>query len=115
VRKQKKEDTTMQQLQLAQPWQAWGGSRRLRGSKIGEASDNDGYTVEIYRAATGRITVRCYYWHHDQDASREGYLLDHRVSGQNLKVAQQRARECGYPLAALLSAVSETEDAIGKD
>lgn len=90
--------------------QAWKFSKKVNGSRIAEQADNDGYCVEIYRASTGRITIRCFYWHYEQDAFREGYLLDHRVSGENLDTALARAREAGYPRVSLMAAVSEAEE-----
>ena len=97
------------QLTLALAHQAWSGKTKINGALIGDGSHN-GYDVEIYRAASGRITIRCSYWHWEQDASREGYLLDHRVSGADLMTAELRARDCGYPLPALLAAISAAEE-----
>jgi len=97
-------------MTLAEVHEAWIGANKINGTKIGEGS-HDGYDVEVYRTATGRITIRCYYWHSDQDSSREGYLLDHRISGSGLTTAELRARDCRYPLPALLAAISEAEEA----
>jgi hypothetical protein len=96
-------------LTIASSHQAWKGSKKINGEKIGEGS-HDGYDVTVYRAQTGRITIRCSYWHYEQDASREGFLLDHRVSGADLAAAELRARDSDYPLPALMSAISEAEE-----
>jgi hypothetical protein len=97
-------------MTLAPVHQAWSGVKKINGDKIGEGS-HGGYNVEIYRAGTGRITIRCHYWHSEQDISREGFLLDHRVSGCDLPTAELRARDSGYPLPALMAAISEAEEA----
>ena len=102
-------------MKLAAVHNAWSRSAKIHGAKIGAGSDNDGYDIEVYRASTGRITIRCYYWHHEQDISREGYLLDHRVSGASLGIALSRAREAGYPRAALMEAVSTAEDHLDQE
>jgi hypothetical protein len=99
-------------LTLAPRHQAWTGAKTINGTSIAYQTDNDGYRIEIYRAGTGRITIRCSYWHSEQDRSREGYLLDHRVSGIDLDAALARARESGYPRTSLMAAISEAEEAI---
>lgn len=98
-------------LKLAATHLAWTGEKEIKGDLIADAA-HDGYDVEIFRANTGRITIRCSYWHTEQDVSREGYLLDHRVSGPNLETALDRAREAGYPRTPLMEAVSAAEEAI---
>ena len=61
-------------------------------------------------ADSGRFTVRVYHWHSEQDASREGYLLDKRVSAGDLLTAIGRARSLGVPEGALVEALSEAEE-----
>lgn len=100
-------------MTLAPCHQAWKGSTKINGDQIASETDNDGYEVRVYRASTGRITIRCTYWHSEQDVSREGYLLDHRVSGPDLATALSRARGSGYPRVALMGAISAAEEALG--
>lgn len=90
---------------------AWTGIKEINGDLIAEADSNaeQGLTIAIYRTTTGRITIRAYHWHTEQDASQEGYLLDIRVQAADWETAVERAVEAGFPRDAIAQLRGEVE------